>query len=230
MAKISKRMQEAYKGVDSEKFYNLSEAVQLIKSKAKAKFDETIDITFKLNIDTRKSEQNIRGAMVLPNGTGKTLRVAVFAKDAKAEEAKKAGADLVGAEDLAEIIKGGNLNFDRCIATPEMMALVGTLGKVLGPRGLMPNPKLGTVTLDVADAVQAAKGSQIEYRAEKAGIIHAGVGKASFSEKNLEENIKALAGVVIKAKPDGIKGSYLLKVTLSSSMGPSVKLSVADLV
>lgn len=230
MAKTSKRMQEAYKAIDVEKFYNLSEAIQIIKSHSKAKFDETIDITYKLNVDTRKAEQNIRGAMVLPHGTGKTLRVAVFAKDAKADEARQAGADLVGAEDLADIIKAGTLNFDRCIATPEMMALVGTLGKVLGPRGLMPNPKLGTVTLEIAEAVQAAKGSQIEYRAEKAGIIHAGVGKASFNETSLEENIKALSGVIIKAKPDGIKGSYLLKVTLSSTMGPSVKLNLAELV
>jgi large subunit ribosomal protein L1 len=230
MTKISKRMKEAYKGLDSQKIYDLSEAVQLIKAKAKAKFDETIDLVFNLNIDTRKSEQNIRGAIVLPHGTGKILKVAVFAKDAKAEEAKKAGADLVGADDLAEIIKGGNLDFDRCIATPDMMALVGTLGKVLGPKGLMPNPKLGTVTTDIAAAVKAAKGGQIEYRAEKAGIIHAGVGKASFSEKNLEENIRALSSAILKSKPEGVKGSYLLKATLSSTMGPSVKLNLADLV
>ena len=229
MTKISKRMKEAYEGIDREKIYSLDEAIKIIKSKAKAKFDETIDLSLNLSIDTRKSDQNIRGAVVLPNGTGKTLKVAVFARDAKAEEAKKAGADLVGTEDLAEKIKQGSLDFDRCIATPDMMPLVGTLGKILGPKGLMPNPKLGTVTPDVASAVKAAKGGQIEYRAEKAGIVHAGVGKVSFTEKALGENIKALGMVIIKSKPESTKGAFLLKASLSSTMGPSVKISLADL-
>lgn len=229
MVKESKRMQEAYKGLDREKIYDLTEAVKLIKSKAKVKFDETIDLALKLNIDTRKSDQNIRGAIVLPNGTGKTMRVAVFAKDEKADEARQAGADLVGAEDLADKIRGGNIDFDRCIAAPDMMALVGSLGKVLGPKGLMPNPKLGTVTPQVAAAVKAAKGGQVEYRAEKAGIIHSGVGKASFTEKQLIENIQTLVAAVLKAKPEGVKGSYLLRASISSTMGPSVKINLADL-
>lgn len=229
MPKISKRMKDAYAGIDREKIYSLEEAVKLIKSKAKAKFDETIDLTINLNVDVRKSDQNIRGALVLPHGTGKTLRVAVFAKDAKADEAKKAGADLVGAEDLAEKIKKGEMNFERCVATPDMMPLVGTLGKILGPKGLMPNPKLGTVTPDVASAVKAAKGGQIEYRAEKEGIVHAGVGKASFAEKALMENVKALSSTIMKSKPDTIKGAFLVKASLSSTMGPSVKINLADL-
>ena len=229
MTKLNKRMKTAWEGIDREKIYSLSEAVKIIKSNAKAKFDETIDVAFNLNVDTRKSEQNIRAAIVLPNGTGKSLKVAVFAKDDKAEAAKKAGADMVGAEDLAEKIKGGALDFDRCIATPDMMALVGTLGKVLGPKGLMPNPKLGTVTPDVEAAVKAAKGGQIEFRAEKAGIVHAGVGKASFTEKALEENIKALSTAILKAKPEGVKGTYMLRASVSSTMGPAVKINVADL-
>jgi len=229
MTKLNKRMQEAWKEIDREKVYGLSEAVKLIKSKAKAKFDETIDIAINLNIDARKSEQNIRSAIVLPNGTGKTLKVAVFAKDDKADVAKKAGADMVGAEDLAEKIKSGALDFDRCIATPDMMALVGTLGQILGPKGLMPNPKLGTVTPDVEAAVKAAKGGQIEFRSEKGGVVHAGIGKASFTEKALEENIKALSAAITKAKPEGVKGSYLLRASISSTMGPSVKIKLADL-
>ena len=229
MVKKTKRMQEAYKDLDREKIYGLEEAVKLVKARAKAKFDETIDLALGLGIDTRKSDQNIRGAVVLPSGTGKTLRVAVFAKDDKAEEAKKAGADFVGAEDLAEKIKEGQLNFDRCIATPDMMPLVGTLGKVLGPKGLMPNPKLGTVTSSVDAAVKAAKGGQVEFRAEKAGIVHSGVGKASFSEKALVDNIKALVLAIVKVKPEGVKGTYIKKASLASTMGPGIKINVADL-
>ncbi len=228
MAQISKRMKKASEGLDKIEKCSLAEAIKVVKTRATAKFDETIEIAMNLNIDTRKADQSIRGMVSLPNGTGKSIRVAVIARDDKAKEAKDAGADLVGAEDLAEKIQKGECNFDRCIATPDMMVLVGKLGKVLGPKGLMPNPKLGTVTANVAEAVKAAKGGQIEYRAEKAGIIHGGIGKASFSEKNLEENIRAFADAVIKARPAGIKGTYVKKVTLSSTMGPSVKVDVAD--
>src|SRR5262249_44967466 len=203
--------------------------VKMIKERAKAKFDETIEISMNLGIDPRHADQNVRGVVSLPNGTGKTLRVAVFAKGPKAEAAKAAGADLVGAEDLAEKVQAGEMNFDRCIATPDMMVLVGKLGKVLGPRGLMPNPKLGTVTNDVAEAVKAAKGGQVEFRAEKAGIVHAGVGKASFSEQALVENVKALFTAINRAKPAGAKGTYINKVSLSSTMGPGVKLDVASM-
>jgi large subunit ribosomal protein L1 len=224
-----KRMRAALKSVDLEAIYGLSEAVKLVKSNAKAKFDETIEIAMNLGIDPRHADQNVRGVVQLPKGTGKTVRVAVFAKGDKAEAAKAAGADVVGAEDLAEKVQAGQIDFDRCIATPDMMALVGKLGKVLGPRGLMPNPKLGTVTPNVADAVAAAKGGSVEFRAEKAGLIHAGVGKASFSEDDLLANIRAFVGAINRAKPSGAKGTYIKKVSLSSTMGPGVKLDLATL-
>jgi len=201
----------------------------MVKSRAKAKFDETIEISLNLNIDPRKSEQNLRGTVMLPSGTGKTLRVAVFAKGARADEAKAAGADLVGAEDLAEKVQGGQIDFDRAIATPDMMAVVGRLGKVLGPRGLMPNPKLGTVTANVAEAVKAAKGGQVEYRTEKAGIIHAGVGKASFTEEAIAANVRAFVGAISRSRPTGIKGSFVKRASLSSTMGPGVKLDLTTL-
>ncbi len=225
-----KRMKKAYDGINRDAFYGVDDAVKMIKERAKAKFDETIEISMNLGIDPRHADQNVRGVVSLPNGTGKTLRVAVFAKGPKAEAAKAAGADLVGAEDLAEKVQAGEMNFDRCIATPDMMVLVGKLGKVLGPRGLMPNPKLGTVTNDVAEAVKAAKGGQVEFRAEKAGIVHAGVGKASFSQDALIENVKAFVGAINRAKPAGAKGTYIKKVSLSSTMGPGLKLEVGTLV
>lgn len=227
MAVHGKRVRKAYEGLDANKVYNLQEAVKIIKERATAKFDETIEIAINLNIDTRKADQSIRGMISLPHGTGRTVRVAVFAKDAKADEAKNAGADIVGDDDLAELIKKGEINFDRCIATPDMMGVVGKVAKILGPKGLMPNPKLGTVTPNVAQAVKDAKAGQIEYRAEKAGIIHAGIGKASFSETQLAENIKFLADTVSKARPTGIKGSFIKKVSLSSTMGPSVRIDLA---
>jgi large subunit ribosomal protein L1 len=226
---IGKRLKSAYEAIDREAFYPLTDAVKLIKGRAKAKFDETIEIAMNLGIDPRHADQNVRGVVQLPNGTGKTMKVAVFARGDKAKEAERAGADIVGAEDLVEKVQGGTIEFDRCIATPDMMALVGRLGKVLGPRGLMPNPKLGTVTADVAAAVKAAKGGQVEFRAEKAGIIHAGIGKASFSEDALVENVKAFVGAINRAKPSGAKGTYLKKVSLSSTMGPGVKLDVSNL-
>ncbi len=226
---VGKRLKKAYEGLNPVAELSLEEAIKAVKSRATAKFDETIEIAMNLNIDTRKAEQSLRGMVSLPNGTGKTIRVAVFAKDDKAKEALAAGADFAGSDELAEKIQKGEINFERCIATPDMMVLVGKLGKILGPKGLMPNPKLGTVTPNVADAVKAAKGGQIEYRAEKAGIVHAGVGKASFSEKALAENIKALTDVILKARPAGVKGTYVKKVTLSSTMGPSVKVRIADL-
>lgn len=222
-----KRLVEIYKKLDSKKVYSLEEAVKAIKEYAKAKFDETIEVAINLNIDAKKAEQNLRGVISLPNGTGKTYRVAVFARGSKAEEAKKAGADIVGAEDLMESIQKGEMPFERCIATPDMMGLVGRVGKILGPRGLMPNPKLGTVTMEIEAAVKAVKGGQIEYRTEKAGIIHSGIGKASFSEKALVENIKALVDLIVKSRPAGIKGSYINKMSLSSTMGPSVQFSLA---
>ncbi len=225
-----KRLKQAYSAIDRDAFYGLDEAVKLIKSSAKAKFDETVEISMNLGIDPRHADQNVRGVVQLPHGTGKTLRVAVFAKGDKAKLAKDAGADLVGAEDLAEQVQAGKMDFDRCIATPDMMALVGRLGKVLGPRGLMPNPKLGTVTNDVAEAVKAAKGGQVEFRAEKAGIVHAGVGKASFSENALMENVKAFVGAINRAKPSGAKGTYIRRVSLSSTMGPGLKLDIGNLV
>jgi large subunit ribosomal protein L1 len=225
-----KRLKQAYTAIDRDAFYDLDQAVKIIKSSAKAKFDETIEISMNLGIDPRHADQNVRGVVQLPHGTGKTLRVAVFAKGDKAKLAKEAGADLVGAEDLAEKVQGGTIEFDRCIATPDMMALVGRLGKVLGPRGLMPNPKLGTVTNDIVEAVKAAKGGQVEFRAEKAGIVHAGVGKASFSEAAIAENIKAFVGAISRAKPAGAKGTYIKKVSLSSTMGPGLKLDIGNLV
>jgi large subunit ribosomal protein L1 len=224
-----KRLRSAYEAIDREGFYPLTDAVKMIKERAKAKFDETIEIAMNLGIDPRHADQNVRGVVQLPNGTGKSTRVAVFARGDKAKEAEKAGADIVGAEDLAEKVQAGTIDFDRCIATPDMMALVGRLGKVLGPRGLMPNPKLGTVTADVTAAVKAAKGGQVEFRAEKAGLIHAGIGKASFSEEALVENVKAFVGAINRAKPSGAKGTYLKKVSLSSTMGPGVKIEVASL-
>ena len=217
-----KRTTEIAKGIDRKKLYELGEAVKMVKARAKAKFDETVEVAMNLGVDPRHADQMVRGVVNLPNGTGKTVRVAVFAKDAKAEEAKKAGADIVGAEDLMEEVLKGNINFDRCIATPDMMPIVGRLGKILGPRNLMPNPKVGTVTPDVAGAVKAAKGGAVEFRVEKAGILHAGVGKASFTEDALLQNIKAFADAVNKAKPSGAKGTYIKRVAVSSTQGPGV--------
>jgi large subunit ribosomal protein L1 len=224
MAKLGKRVKKAREGLDRNKFYSVDEAVKLIKSRANAKFDETIEVAMNLGVDPRHADQMVRGVVNLPNGTGRTVRVAVFARAAKAEEAQAAGADIVGAEDLVEKVQGGTIDFDRCIATPDMMGLVGRLGKVLGPRGLMPNPRVGTVTMDVAAAVKAAKGGAVEFRVEKAGIVQAGVGKASFAEDKLVENIKAFADAVSKAKPAGAKGTYIQKVSVSSTMGPGLKL------
>ena len=220
--KEGKRLSAARTGVDPRKLYTLNEAVSMVKSRAKAKFDETIEIAMNLGVDPRHADQMVRGVVNLPNGTGKTLRVAVFAKGAKADEAKNAGADIVGSDDLFEIVNGGKIDFDRCIATPDMMGLVGRLGKVLGPRGMMPNPKVGTVTMDVTKAVKDAKGGAVEFRAEKAGIIHAGIGKASFTETALVENIRAFFDSVMKAKPPAAKGNYLKKVSISSTQGPGV--------
>ena len=217
-----KRFTAAAEGIDRKKLYALNEAVTMVKGRAKAKFDETIEVALNLGVDPRHADQMVRGVVNLPNGTGKTVRVAVFAKDAKADEARKAGADIVGADDLVAEVLAGNINFDRVIATPDMMPLVGRLGKVLGPRNLMPNPKVGTVTPDVAGAVKAAKGGAVEFRVEKAGIIHAGVGKASFSEDALLQNIRALTDAVQKAKPAGAKGTYLKRFAVSSTMGPGV--------
>ena len=227
MAK-DKRLEAARAKLTHNKSYGLDDAIRLVKGNATAKFDETVEISLGLGIDPRHADQMVRGLLSLPNGTGKTLRVAVFARGAKAEEALAAGADVVGADDLAEKVQAGELGFDRCIATPDMMALVGRLGKILGPRGLMPNPKLGTVTMDVKGAVTAAKSGQVEFRAEKAGIIHAGIGKASFDEAKLAENIRALVDAIQKAKPTGAKGVYLQRVALSSTMGPGVKVDVAS--
>lgn len=224
-----KRMKKAYEGIDATKFYSLQEAVKEIKARSKTKFDETIEIAMNLGIDPKHADQNVRGVVSLPAGTGKSVRVAVFAKGDKAEAAKKAGADLVGADDLAEQVQAGKMDFDRVIATPDMMVTVGKLGKVLGPRGLMPNPKLGTVTADVAEAVKAAKGGQVEFRAEKAGIVQAGVGKVSFSEVDLVNNVKAFVTAINKAKPAGAKGTFIKKVSLASTMGPGLKLDVATL-
>lgn len=226
MAHIGKRLKKVYQAIDLEKVYSLEEAIKLVKANATAKFDETIEVAINLLIDSRKADQNVRGVVQLPNGTGRTYRVAVFAKGAKADEAKKAGADIVGAEDLMEKIQAGDMPFERCIATPDMMGLVGRVGKILGPRGLMPNPKLGTVTMDVAQAVVAIKGGQVEYRAEKGGIVHSGVGKASFQEKALMENIMTYIDAVQKARPSGVKGSYVKKMTLASTMGAGVQFEV----
>ena len=224
-----KRIRNAREGVERTKLYPLGEAVKLVKERAKAKFDETVEIAMTLGVDPRHADQMVRGVVSLPNGTGRTLRVAVFARGAKAEEAKKAGADVVGAEDLVAEVQGGSINFDRCIATPDMMPLVGRLGKVLGPRGLMPNPKVGTVTMDVTTAVKDAKGGAVEFRVEKAGIVQAGVGKASFGEPQLVENIKAFADAVQKARPTGAKGTFIQRVAVSSSMGPGVRVDPATL-
>ncbi len=224
----NKRLEAARAAVGHDKAYALDEAIRLVKRNATAKFDETVEISLGLGIDPRHADQMVRGLLSLPNGTGKVLRVGVFARGPKAAEAQAAGADVVGAEDLAERVQAGEIAFDRCIATPDMMALVGRLGKILGPRGLMPNPKLGTVTMDVKGAVTAAKSGQVEFRAEKAGIIHAGIGKASFDEARLAENVRALVDAIQKAKPTGAKGTYLQKAALSSTMGPGVKLDVAS--
>jgi large subunit ribosomal protein L1 len=224
-----KRYKSAREGIDVEKAYPIAEAIKMVKARAKAKFDETIELAINLGVDPRHADQMVRGVVNLPNGTGRTLRVGVFARGAKAEEAKAAGADVVGAEDLVEKVQGGNIDFDRCIATPDMMPLVGRLGKVLGPRGMMPNPKIGTVTMDVTSAVKGAKGGSVEFRVEKAGIVQAGVGKASFSEERLVQNVKALADAVTKAKPSGAKGTYIQRVAVSSTMGPGVKVEPGSL-
>jgi large subunit ribosomal protein L1 len=229
MAKTGKRLAQAYEGIDRNTQYELAAAVKLVKEGAKAKFDETIEMAMNLGVDPRHADQMVRGVVSLPHGTGKTMRVAVFAKEAKAEEAQKAGADAVGAEDLMEAMQKGDLNYDRVIATPDMMAVVGRLGKVLGPRGLMPNPKLGTVTMDVATAVSDAKAGQVQFRAEKNGIVHAGIGKASFSEEQILENAKAFVDAIVKAKPTGAKGVYLQRAAISSTMGAGVKLSISDI-
>ncbi len=226
MAKLTKKT-KTWK-VDGEKLHGVDEAIAIVKANATAKFDETVEVALNLGVDPRHADQMVRGVVTLPKGTGKDVRVGVFARGAKADEATAAGADVVGAEDLMEAIQGGKIDFDRCIATPDMMGLVGRLGKVLGPKGLMPNPKLGTVTMDVAGAVKAAKGGQVEYRVEKAGIIHSGIGKASFPAADLRANFDALVDAVVKAKPAGAKGKYLKKVALSSSMGPGVKVDVAE--
>ena len=226
MSKIGKRVVKSREGVDPAKAYPLDEAVKLVKARATAKFDETIEVAMNLGVDPRHADQMVRGVVSLPNGTGRSARVAVFAKGAKAEEAKKAGADIVGAEDLADIVSKGTIDFERCIATPDMMGVVGRLGKVLGPRGLMPNPKVGTVTMDVTQAVKDAKGGAVEFRVEKAGIVHAGVGKASFAEKAIVDNIRAVIDSVVKARPAGAKGHYVKKISISSTMGPGVKIAL----
>jgi large subunit ribosomal protein L1 len=230
MAKPGKRITKAYEGIDPNAApVKVDAAVKLVKSRATAKFDETVEVAMNLNVDPRKQDQNVRGTVMLPHGTGKAVRVGVFARGDKAKEAEAAGADVVGAEDLAEKIQAGQIDFDRAIATPDMMALVGRLGKILGPRGLMPNPRLGTVTQNVTEAVQAAKGGQVEYRADKAGIVHAGVGKASFTEDALVDNVRAFVGAITRAKPTGVKGTYIERVNLSSTMGPGVKVELAGL-
>jgi len=230
MTKPGKRMTKAYEGIDPDAApLEVDAAVKIVKSRATAKFDETIEVAMNLNIDPRKQDQNVRGTVMLPHGTGKSVRVGVFARGDKAKEAEAAGADVIGAEDLAEKVQAGQIDFDRAIATPDMMALVGRLGKVLGPRGLMPNPRLGTVTQNIAEAVQAAKGGQVEYRADKAGIVHAGVGKASFTEAALVDNVRAFVGAITRAKPTGVKGTYISRVNLSSTMGPGVKVDLAGL-
>ena len=226
---LGKRLKAIRAGIDASRSYALPEAIKLVKSNARAKFDETVEIAMNLGIDPRHADQMVRGLVGLPNGTGKTVRIGVFARGAKAEEAVAAGADVVGAEDLAEKVQGGEINFDRCIATPDMMGLVGRLGKILGPRGLMPNPRLGTVTMDVKGAIAAAKAGQVEFRAEKAGIVHAGIGKASFPEEKLIENARSFVDAIQKAKPTGAKGTYMKKVSLSSSMGAAVRVDLTTL-
>ena len=229
MAKLAKRIQKIREGVDPTKLVALTDAISMVKERAVAKFDETIEVAMNLGVDPRHADQMVRGVVNLPNGTGRTVRVGVFARGAKADEARAAGADVVGAEDLVEIVQGGKIEFDRCIATPDMMPLVGRLGKVLGPRGMMPNPKVGTVTMDVAGAVKASKGGSVEFRVEKAGIVQAGVGKASFSEEKLVQNIMAFVDAVNKAKPAGAKGTYINRVAVSSTMGPGVKVDTSTL-
>ncbi len=230
MARKGKRLSGAYEGIDRERLYGLDEAIGLVKARAGSKFDETLELSMNLGVDPRHADQMVRGVVSLPKGTGKTVRVAVFARGDKADEAREAGAEVVGAEELAETVRGGAIEFDRCVATPDMMAVVGRLGKILGPRGLMPNPKLGTVTQDVGEAVRAAKGGQVEFRVEKAGIIHAGIGKASFADDDLKENIRALADAVVRAKPSGAKGTYVKRAALSSTMGPGIKLDVQSVI
>jgi large subunit ribosomal protein L1 len=228
MAKVAKRVAKSREGIDVNKAYGLDEAVKMLKERATAKFDETIEVAMNLGVDPRHADQMVRGVVNLPKGSGKTVRVAVFAKGAKADEAKTAGADVVGAEDLMETIQGGQIDFDRVIATPDMMGVVGRLGKVLGPKGLMPNPKLGTVTMDVTKAVNDAKSGQVEFRVEKAGIVHAGIGKASFSEADLKENFTAFMDAIIKGKPSGAKGKFVKKLSVSSTMGPGVKIDLSE--
>lgn len=228
MAFVGKRLTKAYGLVDRNKSYALDEAIKILKKAASAKFDETVEIAMNLSVDPRQAEQSVRGVVQLPNGTGKQVRVAVFAKPDKAKQALEAGADIVGADDLAEKVLAGQIDFDRCIATPDMMGVVGKLGKILGPRGLMPNPKLGTVTADVAQAVRAVKGGQVEFRAEKAGIVHAGIGKASFTEQALNQNIKFFVAAIQRSKPSGTKGSYVRKISISSTMGPGLKLELSS--
>jgi len=228
MAHLGKRTKAVREGIDRTKLYPLEQAVKMVKERAKAKFDETVEVAMNLGVDPRHADQMVRGVVNLPNGSGRTMRVAVFARGAKAEEATAAGADVVGAEDLVQKVQGGEINFDRCIATPDLMPLVGRLGKVLGPRGMMPNPKVGTVTMDVTSAVKGAKGGSVEFRVEKAGIVQAGVGKASFDADKLVANIKAFADAVQKAKPSGAKGTYVQRVAVSSSMGPGVKVEPAS--
>lgn len=228
MAKLGKRFKSAIEGVDKKQVYSVSDAVKMVKERATAKFDETVEVAINLGVDPRHADQMVRGVVTLPAGTGRTVRVAVFARDAKADEAKAAGADIVGAEDLAALIQKGEINFDRCIATPDMMPVVGRLGKILGPRGMMPNPRVGTVTADVTEAIKAAKGGSVEFRVEKAGVVQAGIGKASFTESQIEENVRAFVGAVMKAKPEGAKGAYMKRVAMSSTMGPGVRLDISS--
>jgi len=228
MAKLGKRLTEAYKSIDKDTVYSVDEAIKILKEVPKAKFDETVDVVMNLGVDPKYADQMVRGFVLMPNGTGKIVRVAVFAKGAKLEEAKNAGAEFYGAEDLLEKIQGGEMGFDRCIATPDMMGVVGRLGKVLGPRGLMPNPKLGTVTNEIAEAVKSAKAGQVQFRVESNGLVHAGVGKLSFDDDKLKENIIAFVQAVVKAKPAGAKGTYVKKVSLSSTQGPGLKISLSS--
>lgn len=229
MPKSGKRLRTSFASIDRDRFYDLGEAVKMIKANANTKFDETVEISMNLGLDPRHADQAVRGVVSLPNGTGKEVRVAVFAKGDKAQEAADAGADIVGAEDLAKKIENGEMDFDRCIATPDMMSVVGKLGKILGPRGLMPNPKLGTVTQDVGQAIKDVKGGQVEFRAEKAGVVHAGIGKASFSEQALAENVRFFYNAIVRNKPSGAKGTFIKKVSLSSTMGPGLKVEIASL-